>query len=110
MGLRKERLTDEIMTLIGECFQGGQMSDPRVDGVTVTAVKLSDDLQIATVYFRLWSGGDPDRARSGLESAAGFLRNKLAKALKIRRVPELRFFYDESIERASRIEDLLTKI
>lgn len=110
MTLRRDRLTDEIRDLIGECFQGGQMSDPRVAGVTITAVKLSPDLQIATVYFRVWNDGDITKAQLGLESAAGFLRNKLAKALKIRRVPELRFFYDESIERASLIEDLLTKI
>ena len=111
MGLRRERLADEIRDIIASCFQGGQMNDPRLEFVTITAVKLSGDLQIATAYFRVI--GDKlaaEKAQSGLESAAGFLRHKCAEALDIRRVPTLRFFFDESVERGARIEDLLTKI
>lgn len=114
MGIRKERMADEVRDLLARSFSGGQMQDPRVQGVTVTAVKLSPDLQIASVYFRiLGKDGNPELIKdtvSGLESAAGFLRNKLAKHLDVRRAPTLRFFFDESVERGSRIEELLATI
>lgn len=107
MGLRQDRLADQIRDLVGECFQGGHLSDPRLQGVTITAVKLSSDLQIATVYFRIFDETPEKEVRQGLQGASGFFRKRLAKALDVRRVPELRYFYDESVERASRIEDLL---
>jgi ribosome-binding factor A len=110
MGLRQERLADEIRDLIAGCFLGGQMGDPRLESVTITAVKLSPDLQLATVYFRIYGEVDDgmiQRATRGLESAGGFFRKRLADALDIRRIPSLRFFYDESIERGARIEKLL---
>lgn len=112
MGLRQHRLADEIRDVLARTFSAGQMQDPRLSQVTITAVKVSGDLQLASVYFRVY--GDEalaaDEARIGLESASGFLRKRLADAIKLRRVPSLRFFYDESIERGSRIEDLLSKL
>ena len=89
------------------------MRDPRLEGITITAVKLPADLQLASVYFRVY-GEDPQKAaehaRDGLKSAVGYLRRKVAEAVDIRRVPNLRFFYDESIERGSRIEELLARL
>ena len=85
------------------------MNDPRLEFVTVTAVKISADMQLATVYFRLFNDGDSQRALKGLESAAGFLRKQL-KVLDIRRVPELRFLYDTTLESAQKIEGILHKI
>lgn len=110
MGLRKEQLADEIRDILASCFQGGQLSDPRLENVTITAVKLSPDLQVASVYFRVYLDAEQEKAQRGLESAAGFLRKKLSQVLDVRRVPTLRFFYDESIERASKIEKLLQDI
>lgn len=111
MALRQQRLADEIRDILASLFSGGQMSDPRLESVTITAVKLSGDLQLASVYFRVY-GEDPkvDAVQRGLESAAGLMRRRLADELDVRRVPTLRFFYDESIERGSRIEDLLAKL
>lgn len=110
MGMRQERLAEEIRDLLASCFLGGKMSDPRLEEVTITAVKLSADLQLAYVYFRVYDKSQQERAQKGLESAAGFLRKKLSNGLEVRRVPELKFFYDESIEHASNIEDLLKKL
>ncbi len=113
MGLRQARLADEMRDVLAAAFTGGQLSDPRVAGVTITAVKLSADLQLASVYFRVY-GESPEQAApaaaAGLKSATGFLRRLLADAFDIRRVPNLRFFYDESIERGSKIEGLLARI
>ena len=109
MGLRKDRLADEIRDIVASCFRGGIMSDPRLEGVTITAVKLSGDLQQASVYYRVYADDKLEDSAKGLKSAAGFFRKKLADALDIRRVPELRFYFDESIEHGSRIEELLMK-
>jgi ribosome-binding factor A len=108
--LRKDRLADQIKDILAECFQGGILNDPRLETVTITGCRLTADLQLASIYFRVYVGGNPDEAKVGLEKAAGFLKRKLGQELDIRRVPELRFFYDESIERGSRIEELLYKL
>ena len=116
MGLRQQRLADQIRDLLAQCFSAGQMRDPRLETVTITHVKLSGDLQLATVYYRIMNesgsnlGQEVDGAQAGLEHASGFLRKKLAGHLDIRRVPNLRFFYDESVERGARIEYLLSKL
>lgn len=113
MSVRKQRLADEIRDLVASCFQGEQLADPRLKYVTITAVKLSGDLQLASVYFRLMHDDNEKHqaaAKAGLESASTFLRRRLADGLDIRRVPNLRFFFDESIERGSRIEGLLSQI
>ena len=110
MSMRQQRLADEIRDVLAECFQGGLMSDPRLEQVTITGVKLSPDLQLASVYYRVYTDDAISDASQGLAVAAGFLRKELARRLTVRRVPNLRFFYDESLEKASRIEDLLRKL
>ena len=97
MNIRKSRLADEIRDILGSSLMGGRLEDPRLQGVTVTAVKLSADLQVATVYFTILGEQHPDQrdvAVSGLESASGLFRHMLADSLKLRRVPSLRFFFD----------------
>lgn len=110
MGLRKDRLADEIRDIIANLFSGGQMQDPRLELVAITAVKLTADLQLASVYYRVIDQTPIEEVQKGLERAAGFLRSRLAENLDIRRVPALRFFYDESIENGERIEGLLRQI
>ena len=110
MGLRKDQLADQIRDLLAMNFQGGRLSDPRLESVTVTAVKLTADLQQATVYFRTYNDSDSEKALRGLQSAAGRLRKTLSDALDVRRVPELHFKYDASIEYAGRIETVLDTI
>ena len=110
MGLRQEKLADEVRDILAECFSGERLRDPRVQSVTITHVKLTKDLQIATVYYRMYEGANQQELEQGLESCKGFLRKTLADVLKVRRVPDLRFVYDESVEYGSRIEYLLTKI
>lgn len=109
MSLRTERMADEIRDILASNFQGGRMNDPRLEFVTITAVKISPDLQVATVYFRTYDSSAPERAQKGLESATSYLRKQL-KVLDIRRVPELRFIYDSTLESAERIEGILHKI
>jgi ribosome-binding factor A len=113
MGVRQQRLADEIRDILASCFAAGEMSDPRLEFITITAVKLTSDLQLASAYFRIMDGESEARVaevKRGLASASTFLRRRLADSLDLRRVPNLRFFYDESIERGARIEGLLSQI
>jgi ribosome-binding factor A len=88
-----------------------EVRDPRVGFVTVTAVLVTNDLSHARVMVSV-PGEDPDKARAleGLQSAAGFLRSRAARALTTRTVPELHFELDRGLEHAARINELLNTI
>jgi ribosome-binding factor A len=88
-----------------------QISDPRLDGVTLTGVKLSKDLRLAKIYFAA-PGGEKEHqdAQAGFEQARGFIKRELAQRLGLRYMPELRFFYDTSIDYGARIEELLKTV
>ncbi|MCX6116911.1 MAG: 30S ribosome-binding factor RbfA [Proteobacteria bacterium] len=107
---RKERLGDEIRDIVANCLVGGKLSDPRLEFVTITGVKLSADLQLASIYFRLIDESKQKETKKGLISAAGLFRTKLSEELEIRRVPNLRFFYDNSVEKGEKVDYLLEKI
>ncbi len=110
MGLRQERMADQIRDILALNFQGGQLNDPRLELVTLTAVKLTADLQLATIYYRTYDESAAAGAQRGLESASSLFRRQLGQALDIRRVPQLRYLYDKSLEHAARIETLLGEI
>ena len=82
--------------------------DPRLARVTVTAVRMSPDLRVARVYVRTLADTD-DRAATlrALSHAASYLRGQIGRALGLRLTPELRFEYDTTLDRASRLEELL---
>ena len=85
-----------------------EVRDPRVGFVTVTGVLVTPDLSHARVMVSV-PGGDADRGRAleGLQSAAGFLRSRAARALSTRTVPELHFELDLGLAHAARINELL---
>ena len=110
MNSRPARVGDQVREELGALLQRA-VRDPTVQLVTVTHVRMSRDLQHARVYYT--SLGDTttrkDTAR-GLRRAAPFLRAQLGRRLRMRRVPELTFAYDESIERESRIAQVLEEL
>ena len=83
-----------------------EMKDPRVAGVSFTAVDVTSDLEHAKVWFTLY-GKDHDACQRGLSHAAGFLRSELAQRMRMRTVPKLSFLYDESVERGARLSHLI---
>ncbi|MCA2961980.1 MAG: 30S ribosome-binding factor RbfA [Silvanigrellales bacterium] len=89
----------------------GEVSDPRVRNVTLNAVKVSPDLQIARVYYSVL-GDESLRAgvAQGLKNAAGYFRRSLGEALGLRYTPHVHFFYDETIERAARMGELFASL
>jgi ribosome-binding factor A len=107
---RCEKVAEAIHEEISSLLIKG-VKDPRIGMVTVTGVKVTDDLHLATVYFSV-IGNEVDRtgAEAGLNSAKGFLRREIGKVLRMRYVPDLLFRYDESVEYGSRIESLLKQI
>ena len=106
-GSRPDRVAEEIRHEIGRLLSR-EVQDPAIGFVTLTRVKMSPDLQLARVYYT--SLGD-ERARRetqrGLERAAPFLRRHIGAGLRLRRVPELRFHFDQSVEHQDRIERIL---
>ena len=112
MRIRPERVAHLIQREISELLER-ELRDPRLQGhwVSVTGVDVTDDLSSARVFVSMLEGG-PSRqeALAALERASGFLRHALAPRLGLREVPELRFLFDDSIERGSRVEDLLRRL
>jgi len=105
---RADRVGGEMLKALGEMLYDNTLSDPRVQGVTFTGIRLTDDLRYARVFFS-HLGSDKDHHLTGkaLSHAAAYLRTELARRLKLRYAPELRFEFDPSLERGARIAELL---
>jgi len=103
-----ERVNSLIRREISELIQR-QVKDPRLDAfVTVTAVATSPDLKYARVFVSCINGKQEEqKILRVLTAASGFLRKELARNLKLRRIPELSFHWDDSIEHGDRILRLL---
>ena len=87
------------------------LKDPCIGFVTVTSVDVTSDLSIANVYYTLMAEQDDRKeTQAGLNSSASYVRQQLGKVLRLRHIPEIRFFYDESIEYGQHIEKLLSEV
>jgi len=109
-GKRLARFNEQLRREISELLQR-QVRDPRIGHVTVTGVDVARDLGSARVFVRR-QGTAEERAATleGLAAAAPFLRTALGRVLHVRRVPELRFQPDRSLEHAQRIEEVLAEV
>jgi ribosome-binding factor A len=88
-----------------------KLSDPRKGFITVTRVKVSPDLKIATIYYTvLGDETQKEQTRAVLKKSTPFLRSELKPFITSRWLPELRFFYDDSMDKADRINELLKQI
>jgi ribosome-binding factor A len=107
---RPEQVAETLRQVITDALVR-KVRDPRVGFVTVTGVLVTNDLSHARVMVSV-SGEEADKTRAleGLQSAAGFLRSRAARALTTRSVPELHFELDRGLEHAARISELLNTI
>ena len=107
---RTKRVNELLREELAELIQRS-VKDPRIGTVTITGVETSRELDVARVFVQLF-GDEARRAEAleGLQNAAGYLRTQLARRLRLRKMPELRFVWDETLERATRIERLLAEI
>ena len=107
---RSDRVGDLLLELVSELLTK-EVSDPRIGPVTLTSVEVSKDLRHARIYFSLLGEKkNKEEVLSGFKSATGFIRAKIAKELKLRFVPTIEFVYDDAVDHARRIEDLLQQV
>jgi ribosome-binding factor A len=107
---RADRVGGLIQQLLAELLQK-DISDPRLQMATITAVKVTKDLRHARIYFASAGGKEhSEQAAQGFRSAAGFIKRHLGPRLGLRYMPELEFFYDESFDHGARIDQLLKSI
>lgn len=106
-GSRPDRVADQIRSELGSLL-ARDVHDPGIGFVTVTRVQVSPDLQLARVYYTVL-GDEKTRQASerAVERATPFLRRQIGSRLRLKRVPDLRFVYDEAIAGQERIEQLL---
>lgn len=104
---RMRRVDEAVRQVIGDAV-AADLKDPRVGFVTVTDVKTSSDLSHARVYVSVL--GEPDTRETtleGLRSAHGYLQTRIGRELKLKRTPTLEFSYDDTTERAMRLDALI---
>lgn len=107
---RPDRIAALLREAIGE-YLANRAKDPRLRDVIITHVDVSRDLAVATVRVSAIGGQDAkQRAVDGLEHARGHLRTQLARELRLKQVPTLRFVADHGLEHAQRIEELLGEL
>ncbi len=106
---RQYRVAEKIREIVAQEIIRSE--DPGLHLVTINNVIVSNDLRIAKVYW-IVSGGERRRreVEEALKRASGYLRSGLAKSLKTRFTPELRFYYDDTFDTLDEVEDLLSKV
>jgi len=108
-GGRAQRVADQIQRELSEILRR-DLRDPGVGMITLTGVQVSPDCAHATVFFTCLDVTHVPQAARGLQRASGFLRSQLAKRIKLYTAPELRFVYDESIERGAHLSQLIDSV
>jgi ribosome-binding factor A len=110
---RMRRVDEAVRQVIGDAV-AGELKDPRVGFVTVTDVRTTADLRYARVYVSVLGADGTTSLESeredtldGLRSAHGFLQARIARELRLKRTPALEFVYDDTTDRAMRVEQLI---
>jgi ribosome-binding factor A len=107
---RAEKVGDQIREVVSEILLR-ELKDPRIGFVTITKVAVSDDLRQARVYYSVF-GGEQEKEASyeGLESATGYIKREIGRRMRLKYMPEITFFFDDSLEYGERIEELLQSV
>lgn len=107
---RADRVSGLIQEVLSDILRK-EIADPRLAMATITGVRMSPDLKVASIYFTI-SGGEKkvSAAADAFDRARGFIKKRLARQLELRYMPQLRFFHDGSFDYGSRIENLLKSV
>ena len=109
-GIRLQRIADRIRRELSEMLIR-EISDPRLQQIFVTDVRVDKELAFADIYVSAVEGSErSDEIMSGLHSAGGFIRRELAARVELRTFPRLRFHWDPTPENADQIEKLLAQL
>lgn len=109
MSVKIERLNDQFQKEISIILQT-EIKDQDINFVTITGCEITNDLSFCKVYFTVLDDSKKESTLNALKGAASFIRGELSKRVQVRHTPELRFFYDESIEYGNKIEKIIEKI
>jgi ribosome-binding factor A len=112
MSQRMQRMAGEVRAVLGEVLARDEIKDPRVRGVgliTVTHVRISGDLRQARALFTVHGLAEPalEQVRAGLDHASGYFRHAIAKRLRSKVAPSVKFEIDRVFDQAERVEKLL---
>ena len=107
---RADRVAGQVQKVLSEVLKK-RVRDPRIQMATISSVKMSADLKIAKIYYTT-SGDKKSRQETaeGFKHAVGFLKRSIASQIKLRYMPDLKFFLDESFDYGSHIDKLLASI
>lgn len=86
------------------------VKDPNLNLVSVTEVEVTNDLSMAKVYVSIINQKNRSHSLEALKKAKGFIKSELAKRMTIRKIPDLVFIYDDTLDKAQRIENIINKI
>ena len=106
---RSDRIADQIHKDVVEILRR-KVKDPRITWVTINDVEVNHDNSVATIYWTVLMEDKRASVATALESATGFVRSELSHGFKTYTIPQIRFVYDESLVRGTRILDLLNKL
>lgn len=111
MRIRPEKVAHLMRREVADILER-RLRDPRVTArVSVTDVEITHDLSFAKIFVMVsGEAQERDMTMEGLQRAAGFVRHELGDRLGLREVPEIRFVYDDSLDRGARVDDLLRRI
>jgi ribosome-binding factor A len=110
MSGRMRRVDEAVREVLGEAV-ASDLKDPRIGFVTVTDVKTSADLRQARVYVSvLGTEEEREATMTALQSAHGVLQKRVGRELRMKRTPTLQFVYDDTAERAARVEEILADV
>ena len=108
MSIKIDRLNTAFVEKISEIIHD-EIKDKDVKMITITDARVTSDLSFAKIYFTTMDS-DRKKVLNALNKASGFIRTKLCEKIDIRKMPEISFIYDESIEYGKRIEDIIERI
>lgn len=108
MSVKIDRLNNMFVEEISNIIHN-EVKDKNIDFVTITDVRITNDLSFAKVYITTLDN-DREKVLNALNKARGFIRTKLSESIEIRKMPEIHFVYDESIEYGKKIEDIIERI
>ncbi len=110
MSVKTERIANLLIKEISDILQN-EVYDEDIKFVTITACKVDTDLSLAQVYCTVLNDSKKEKCLHDLNAAKGFIKTELAKRkLEIRKIPDLRFIYDESISYGKKIDNIIREI
>ena len=107
-GQRRRRVNEAIRHVLAEAI-GRELSDPRLELITVTEVRSTPDVREATVFFTTFDAARRERSLAALEAARGLLEARVGAALTTKNTPHLHFVYDDHQDEAARLTRLIDR-